>query len=118
MKRQFRYFIAGCCIISLQVVNLSATEIWTLTTAPYNGWVAVASSADGNTLVAVSDSIYVSTNSGASWTAATNAPGGFWTCVAISADGSKMAAGIDGGGIYTSRDHGVTWKLTTAPVNY
>jgi photosystem II stability/assembly factor-like uncharacterized protein len=118
LKRQFRYFIAVCCIIALQVVNLFATEIWTLTTAPYNGWVAVASSADGNTLVAVSGLIYVSTNSGACWTAATNAPGGFWTCVTISADGSKMAAGIDGGGIYTSRDYGVTWNLTTAPVNY
>lgn len=100
--------------------NSAIAQTWTLTTAPYNNWVSVASSADGNTLVALTDPgfIYVSTNSGAAWRAATNAPSACWVCASISADGSKMAAGIDGGTIYTSNNHGLTWKPTTAPTNY
>lgn len=100
--------------------NLVAGGIWTLTTAPYNYWFPVAISADGNTLIAASDSglIYVSRNSGATWMAATNAPSAYWVCVCISADGSKMAAGVDGGTIYTSQNYGVTWRRTAAPTNY
>jgi len=41
---------------------------WTLTSAPITNWTCVASSADGNRLVAVySSGIYTSTNSGATW---------------------------------------------------
>jgi photosystem II stability/assembly factor-like uncharacterized protein len=112
--------IALVCIVYLAAFRLVANEMWTLTTAPYANWVAAASSADGNKLVAVADggSVYVSTNSGAVWIAATNAPSDYWVCVAISADGSKMAAAIDGGTIYTSADYGTTWKQTKAPTNY
>ena len=107
-------------IVYLATFRLVADEMWTLTTAPYDNWVAVACSADGNKLVAVADSgsIYVSTNSGAIWMAATNAPSENWVCVAISADGSKMAAGIDGGTIYTSTNYGTIWKPTKAPTNF
>ena len=119
MNKQFQH-LAICFLVFLAVQNLVAEEIWTLTTAPYNNWFPVAISADGNTLIATSDSgsIYVSRNSGASWTTATNAPSVSWVCVSISADGSKMVAGIDGGTIYTSEDYGLTWKPTKAPDNF
>lgn len=120
MNRQFQKLAAICSIIFLISQHLIAGEIWTLTTAPYDNWVSTASSADGNTLVAIADtgSIYVSRNSGATWAAATNAPNASWVCISISADGSKMAAGIDGGAIYTSPDFGATWKQTSAPMNF
>jgi len=120
LKRQIVFFTITFFLILVESTEISANEIWTLTTAPYNSWVAVAGSADGNTLAAVSDggSIYISTNSGAAWTQATNAPGDYWTCICISDDGSKIAAGIDGGLIYVSQDFGVKWRLTSAPPNY
>ncbi|HEV2391268.1 MAG TPA: hypothetical protein VG146_02790, partial [Verrucomicrobiae bacterium] len=107
-------------ITFLAAQYLMADEIWTLTTAPYNSWVQIASSDDGRVLIAAADlgSLYVSTNSGAAWTAATNAPDTYWVCVCISADGSKMAGGVDGGSIYVSSDYGVTWSQTDAPINY
>ncbi len=103
---------------------------WTQTTAPNNGWSAVASSADGIRLVAVSTTayypgdglIYTSDDSGVSWTQ-TSAPTNNWSGVASSSDGHKLVAVVhsvgDGGGlIYTSADSGVTWNQTSAPSNY
>jgi hypothetical protein len=65
---------------------------WMQTSAPDYGWSSMASSADGNILVAVAwnGPICVSTNSGATW--ATTADPWFWTSVATSADGSIMVA--------------------------
>jgi hypothetical protein len=76
-------------------------------------WVSVASSADGNKLVAAVNSgqIYTSTDSGVTWTARDSSRG--WQSVASSADGSRLVAVNDasgaGGMIYTSTDSGVTW---------
>src|ERR1051325_8001893 len=72
----------------------------TQTSAPSDSWSAIAGSADGGRVVAVSgDSfgafwggIFVSTNSGDSW-ALTTAPSNTWTTVAISADGKAIVAG-------------------------
>ena len=89
-------------------------------------WNAVASSADGNRLVAAvySGAIYVSADSGASWMP-TTAPTGNWMAVASSADGSKLIA-LQGGGlfipgpgyggpVYTSTDSGATWTSNNVP---
>ena len=93
--------------------------------APAEGWLAVASSADGTKLVAVAGvdpggPIYTSTNYGATWERA-NAPIARWFCVASSADGSKLAAGAfgdrPGSGIYTSANGGKDWQLTSAPTS-
>jgi hypothetical protein len=72
-------------------------------------WAAIASSADGNKLVAVvsGGQIYTSTDAGMSWTPHASNQG--WTCVASSADGSKLVAGVQDGQIYTSTDSGATW---------
>jgi hypothetical protein len=62
-------------------------------------WIGVASSADGSTLAAVSDTVgplgvvITSTNSGVTWT--TNAvPFLDWNAVALSADGAKLVASV------------------------
>ena len=46
---------------------------------------------------------------GADWIRSANAPEASWTSIASSADGTRLAAGIYGGGIYTSTNSGVTW---------
>jgi len=100
---------------------------WQKTTAPSNDWVAVASSADGSNLVAVSGIsgispnegggdglIYRSSDAGSTWSP-TSAPSSPWTAVVSSADGTKLtacyaAASSAQGHIYFSSDSGTTWK--------
>jgi hypothetical protein len=67
-----------------------------------NSWIAVASSADGTKLVAVSQKtgIYSSTDSGQTWIS-NNAPPLIWQAVASSADGTKLFAVVHNGGIWT-----------------
>ena len=110
---------------------------WIQTGAPSDTYRAIASSADGAKLVAVSGGsyyagdfgsslsggIYTSTNSGGTW--AVRMDGLYWwTSVASSADGAKLAAVCEArsfasaGAIYTSADSGATWTLTTAPPKY
>jgi len=79
----------------------------------------VASSSDGSRLVAAvgynqSGSIYISADSGATWTANTTTSG-LWTSIASSSDGNRLAA-VSGstsvsGNIYTSTDSGSTWTI-------
>jgi hypothetical protein len=102
---------------ALLTANFALAQTWTQTSAPSNvGWWGLASSADGNKLVAVSTvgGVYTSTNAGAIWAQQTNAPK--LGVVASSADGVKLAAGSFGGiyiGIYTSTNSGNTWTQQT-----
>jgi hypothetical protein len=95
-----------------------------------NDWTAIASSADGNKLIAAAGGnngapgyIFLSTNSGASWTVtATNILPSHgdnkWISVASSADGSKLAAVSESGlpgGVITSTDSGATWITNSVP---
>jgi hypothetical protein len=91
--------------------------------------ISVASSADGNKLVATVyfpenpfidppySPFYTSTNSGKTWDP--NFPSiGFvwWTQVSSSADGTKLVASSGNGGwIYTSTNSGIDWIQTSAP---
>jgi len=88
-----------------------------------NWWFAVASSADGNELVAAGGGIqddprwiYVSTNAGSTWVQS-SAPAGEWIAVAASSDGTRLAAAdISGlGSIYTSTNSGTTWISNSLP---
>lgn len=80
---------------------------WISTSAPSNNWFAIASSANGNQLVACRlTGIYISTNSGGSWTSNNIIAGGG---IASSADGSKLVACNTNGQIYISTNHGISW---------
>jgi ligand-binding sensor protein len=99
---------AGQSILTQQILGIGAS--WTAPPGQTNrNWQAVASSADGNKLVAAASGglLYTSTDSGVTWTgrAATRN----WKSVASAADGSKLVAVVLNGQIYTSTDSGVTW---------
>ena len=91
-------------------------DTWTPTLAPVEYYQSIACSADGSTLIAVTDfnitstgpgPVYTSTDSGASWVSNT-VNGFFWQTAVTSADGSKLVAAGDSpflgrtGGIYVS----------------
>lgn len=104
-------------------------QFWEVTSAPNTNWISVASSYNGEKVVAVaggggpkkgSGPIYTSANSGATW-AVTSAPITNWTAVASSADADKLVAVAGGypdssGPIYTSTNSGATWSATSAPI--
>jgi hypothetical protein len=102
------------------LVGVASGQTWTTTSAPTNNWSAVASSADGSKLVAVSanqgtaytGSIYTSTNSGVTWIS-NNVPALNWNCVASSVDGTRLIAGSTWGStnvLYSSTNSGQTWQ--------
>ena len=97
---------------------------WLPGDAPSNSWTALASSADGTKLLATAatyDSfhnpttpgvVYLSTNSGVTWTAA-NTPNYPWIAAAMSADGNRLIiANSFGLSSYVSTDSGGTWNPT------
>jgi hypothetical protein len=75
-------------------------------------WTAVAMSSDGTKRVAVADDIYISTDSGATWTAKSKSAYGPFNTVCMSADGSIILAQFTGyaGGFLKSTDGGSTWN--------
>jgi photosystem II stability/assembly factor-like uncharacterized protein len=128
-KSKLLGFILVARIVAVQSVF---AQTWMQTSAPTNqNWHSVACSADGTKLVAVSDSynfgagnnfsldgsIYLSTDSGTTWTPA-NAPIAGWISVCSSADGSRLAAIPAGGPIYTSTDAGATWEPRDTPSQF
>ncbi|MFM8531678.1 MAG: tandem-95 repeat protein, partial [Ilumatobacteraceae bacterium] len=72
-------------------------------------WKSLAASANASTLVGVVDNgqIYVSSDSGTSWTARETARN--WSSVSISTNGQVIAASVFRGKIYVSTDAGATW---------
>ncbi len=125
-SKNTRATLAACTFLAFGS-RLDA-QSWTQTSAPVTNWSSVACSADGRTVVASVDGqiwggsgwvvfpglIFLSTDSGATWTA-TSAPSTNWSCVTCSADGTKMAAFSVGGMIYTSTNSGGTWLPSAAP---
>ncbi|MFZ0827289.1 MAG: hypothetical protein WAO02_07685 [Verrucomicrobiia bacterium] len=96
--------------------SADAGATWTAhTSSPLSStldWASVASSADGTKLVAAvrGGQIYLSSNSGASWSAGPSVLNGLlWTSVASSADGTKLVAVEGNGSIYTSINSGGAW---------
>jgi hypothetical protein len=85
---------------------------WTAREASRN-WKSVASSADGQNLVAAvySGKIYTSVDAGLNWSARdSDRP---WYAVASSSSGSNLVAAVYGGGLYTSTNVGTNWVLRT-----
>jgi hypothetical protein len=101
--------------------NFALAQTWTLTSAATNAsWISVACSADGTKLIAANQiSIYISTNSGATWVsnsissyAQNNLINGRWRSVVSSADGTQLEAVASGGTmgiILISTNSGGTW---------
>jgi hypothetical protein len=94
--------------INLKSLNAMAGAVWK-PTAFSKLWLSIASSADGNKLVAIEDGgqIYTSADGGANWTARDSVRS--WYGVASSADGNKLVAVVYGGNIYTSANSGINW---------
>ena len=113
--------LVGLTVLGPCGVCGASPRVWKPTSAPSECWFGLASSADGNKLVAVGQGgIYLSTNAGATWTAAnspSNAMG--WWGAASSADGTKLA--VTGGGlilagpIYLSTNSGAAWSKAGVP---
>lgn len=102
---------------------------WIHNDVPIGFWGAVASSSDGNRLLAAATvnqatyiyRIYSSQNGGSIWTQ-TSAPGLTWNSIASSADGTCWAAtathtAYTVGAIYVSTNSGTNWSLSNA-ANY
>ena len=108
-------------------LSTDAGLTWQPSGSPVTNWFRIASSADGNKLVAcggLSDAngsfVYTSSDAGAVWKVA-NTPSTVskweWADLASSADGNKLVVVGSGNGapIYTSADSGFSWTLTSAP---
>jgi hypothetical protein len=107
-------------------VSTNFGDTWNPAQTPTYNWSFVASSADGNTLLAVPPflvpgPICLSTNSGATWST-NNSPFQDWGALAASADGGKLVAAaasdvngdVNSGVIYTSQSiQSPLLKLTT-----
>jgi len=103
-------------------INISSDygDNWSaVTTAPLQTWQAVAMSDDGQHRTACSKGtagtvgqIYVSHDSGATWTAKTTTAER-WTAVAMSGDGLYQTAVEQNGKIYSSNDYGNTWNTVS-----
>jgi hypothetical protein len=96
-------------------------QTWAQSSAPTRYWWSMASSADGNKLVALvggvpyATAIYTSSDAGASWTS-NSVPSVEWWSVASSADGNRLlAAAYGSGGLFTSTNSGATWVSNTVP---
>lgn len=110
-------------------ISTNGGAAWSQTSAPVNGWTALASSADGTTLAATRGPtsfptccgpIYLSKDSGATWVA-TDTPSVSWSSIATSADGCRLVAASSGfpgnsGAIFTSTNSGTTWISNNAPL--
>jgi len=99
------------------------TRQYTLNAYPATALIsAIASSNDGNRLVAVEypGYVYTSQNGGQTWTSPMPSDVRNYTCAASSSDGSKLIVGVEGGYLYTSADWGATWtpRFTDANRNW
>lgn len=76
----------------------------------YERWLSTASSADGNiiALASLSDTLWYSLDSGASWASSNSPFNRGWHSLASSADGSRIVA-ASAGSLYTSGNNGVNW---------
>jgi len=103
-------------LVLLLTCSIKAESI-SYTLAPYGTWTAITCSGDGATVVASewgSSSIFISTNSGATWVQGPSFGHalGFLTMT----PDSKTLVGLDtGGSSYSSHDLGITWTTNSLP---
>lgn len=106
-------------------------QTWTQVSSPNTNWNYIVSSANGTTLACTPyplpfstgrtgpGLIYISTNSGTSWTACpvgSPATGNwYWTYLAMSADGTWLVAESNNFAIYSSTNTGTSWAPILKP---
>jgi hypothetical protein len=122
-----RFFVAVAALgAALAAADASLAQGWVQLTAPSSDIGPIACSADGSKLLLAGggyspvggDVLYVSHDSGATWTAA-SVPTGGWYAVASSAEGTVlMATERWSGTVYVSTDSGATWSRATLPVTW
>jgi photosystem II stability/assembly factor-like uncharacterized protein len=111
-----RLIVAGLGIC----LSTNFGETWTSTNSLSSEAVAIASSADGAELAAISSQglIFVSTNFGMTWVQTKAlAPDSIFKSLASSADGSRLVA-VTEGIIITSTNSGATWISNNVPGQY
>jgi hypothetical protein len=111
-------------VIAFYSVTAAFAQTWTPSLLSNEGCLAIASSADGNKLIALEDSYpahyFISTNSGATWITNTEPQSfsgseyGIWNCVALSADGSTVVA-MNYNGVWSSTNFGGSWFSNNVP---
>ncbi|MFA6094871.1 MAG: peptidoglycan-binding protein [Candidatus Paceibacterota bacterium] len=101
-------------------VSTNGGTTWNNKTDDVNGaWFGVAVSGDGIKMAVIADNIYVSSDSGNTWSKRTGINGNF-TSIKLSSDGSKLIVADNspsptiGGYVYISSDMGLTWEKTAS----
>ncbi|MGH7954157.1 MAG: WD40/YVTN/BNR-like repeat-containing protein [Limisphaerales bacterium] len=135
MKTQFckthQAKVFGVIICSWMAILSLFAQTWTQVASPNTNWNYIVCSANGSTLACAPrpmpplinfsgpGSIYISTNSGTSWTACNvGSPASstwYWTALYISADGSKLIADSNSAAIYVSTNWGSSWTPSLLP---
>lgn len=121
-----KHLFVGGVAFALAISCFSQT--WAPANAPSANWGSPVYSTNGDKVFAVArlSGIYASTNHGLDWSR-TSAPETNWTSVACSADGSEVVATVSKnpesfpwgnypGPIFISRDSGLTWQQSSAPI--
>lgn len=96
-------------------------QIWSSNDIPgVTGVNCIALSADGTFMAAgasVTNTIFISKNSGATWapTTATLQIGSYWASIASSVDGTHLIAAADVDGVYASTNSGANWFSNAVP---
>lgn len=107
------------------MAQIAISQTWQLTGSGTNDWQCIASSANGQTVIAGQwpGSLAVSTNAGTRWT--TNVTmNGYWGSLASSADGTKLLAASENidnahtNGVFLSTNSGVSWVSNSLPAYY
>lgn len=109
---------AGQAIATANLDVATIAKTWTIAPTPVQDWRAVASSADGNRLVAAPSqgTLMASADAGQTW--AGIGASRHWTTVASSADGRRLVAAGFGESVYVSGDYGATWTPTLGPTGW
>lgn len=97
-------------VASAQRFDLTTVaDNWTQASLPWQNWRSVASSSDGQRLVAApyNGTIVRSSDAGVTWSS--TGMNGNWTAVASSEEGSVVVVVGYSQGIYVSHNHGATW---------
>lgn len=88
---------------------------------PTSAWsgVAMSSTSQYMAVSVIGGSLYLSSNSGQSWSIVSSIPTGSWKNISMSSNGQYMIIGNNSAGyIYISNDFGITWTVPTGtPIN-